>query len=370
MTSVDFPPTRTEALQRLGNIDLPAYARTRNHLRGRVTRLSPYLTHGLITVSEVLDAIGDPNSKRAQELAWREFFSLVHRLEGSAIFRDRFRTQPRRRPEASPQWLPRAILEATTGVKVLDEASERLQQRGYLHNQERLALASVTTHGAGADWRAGAAWFFYHLLDGDLASNALSWQWVAGSGSSKPYLTRQGLLNAISDHDQRGTFLDQPGEALLENEIPAALQEPKELNLSTPIPQGSAPELDPATPLLLYHPWGLDPTWRAGEHAQRLLLMEPALLQRHPLSPTRIAWIEAAASGIPGLKIAYLSPQEALAGRSADAAPVRHRDHPAVRHWRTLADPQPLAFAQRWPHPHAPRSFTAFWKAVATPTRP
>ena len=50
-----------------------------------------------------------------------------------------------------------------------------------MHNHARMWLASVACHLAGADWRAGAAWFQHHLLDGDLASNALSWQWVAGA---------------------------------------------------------------------------------------------------------------------------------------------------------------------------------------------
>ena len=57
---------------------------------------------------------------------------------------------------------------------------------GYVHNHARMWLASVVCHLAGADWRAGAAWFSFHLLDGDLASDTLSWQWVAGTGSHKP----------------------------------------------------------------------------------------------------------------------------------------------------------------------------------------
>ena len=85
-----FPPDRTAALEHVASVDPATYARTRNHLRGAVTRLSPYLTHGLVSVPEVLAAVGPNAGKLAQELGWREYFHLVHEREGAAILRDRF----------------------------------------------------------------------------------------------------------------------------------------------------------------------------------------------------------------------------------------------------------------------------------------
>ncbi|MGC8035725.1 FAD-binding domain-containing protein, partial [Salmonella enterica] len=55
-------------------------------------------------------------------------------------------------------------------------------------NHARMWLASYVVHLRKVHWRAGADWMVGHLLDGDLASNHLSWQWVAGTGSHKPYL--------------------------------------------------------------------------------------------------------------------------------------------------------------------------------------
>jgi deoxyribodipyrimidine photo-lyase len=49
-------------------------------------------------------------------------------------------------------------------------------------------LASYCVHLRKVHWRAGADWLYAHLLDGDLPSNHLSWQWVASTFSSKPYL--------------------------------------------------------------------------------------------------------------------------------------------------------------------------------------
>ena len=365
-----FPPSRSEALGRAHAVDPSRYAQTRNHLRGAVSRLSPYLTHGLVSVPDVLEATRASSGKFEQELAWREFFQLVHDREGRAIFEDRFGPQPRRAPDASQWRLPAALVEGRTGIAALDDAVCALVETGYVHNHARMWLASAACHVAGVDWRAGAAWFFFHLLDGDLASNTLSWQWVAGSGSGKPYLADQANLNRFSDARQHGTFLDRPRETLLTAPIPEALRESVDLTLPVTLPELSPPRFDDRRTLLLYHPWGLDPTWRAAEDAERWLLLEPALLTRHPWSHARLAWVLAAAREVPGLRVAVADANDAVRERARAAAtgsapPVRFRAHPAVAHWPGAADPAPYAFAQRWTRSDAPRSFTAFWKRVA-----
>jgi len=363
-----FPPSRAAGLARLATVDPAAYARTRNHLRGAVTRLSPYLTHGLLTLPEVVAAVG-AEGKLAQELAWREFFQLVHAREGAGILRDRFGRQPRRAPDAGPRRLPRALVEGRTGIEALDAATRALVETGYLHNHARMWLAATACHLAGADWRAGAAWFHFHLLDGDLASNTLSWQWVAGSGSARPYLMDQANLNRFADTDQTGTFLDRPHRDLLTGPVPDVLRESIEVDLPATLPDLPPPALDPGRAALLYHPGGLDPTWRADEDADRWLLLEPAFFARHPWSPTRLAWLLAAARSVPGLRVAVGDAREVLAPRVAaaargEAAPVRHRSHPAVAHWPGPRDPLPTAFAHRWTAAPAPRSFSAFWRRV------
>jgi deoxyribodipyrimidine photo-lyase len=71
---------------------------------------------------------------------------------------------------------------------VIDRAVHQLYTTGYLHNHARMWLASYIVHLRKVHWRAGADWMVGYLLDGDLASNHLSWQWVAATFSNKPYL--------------------------------------------------------------------------------------------------------------------------------------------------------------------------------------
>lgn len=184
-----FAPTRCAALRRVLRVNPAAYARTRNHLDGAVTGLSPYFTHGFLTEAEVFAAwltrfgvtLADSLGK---ELAWRCFFAHVRGWAGEGIFND---MRPGLAVDYAPE-LPADVLEARTGVPVIDASVRRLYATGYLHNHARLWLASYIVHLRKTHWRAGADWLYGHLLDGDPASNHLSWQWVAGTFSAKPYL--------------------------------------------------------------------------------------------------------------------------------------------------------------------------------------
>jgi deoxyribodipyrimidine photo-lyase len=189
----EFPPSHEAALQRIAALSPSQYARSRNALDGAVSGLSPYLTHGIVSLPEVAAHIAQKcklgyDDKLVFEFGWREFFHHVWERAKNPedIFRDM-------RPAnlwrgAYAQQLPADIREGRTGVPCIDTAVRQLYATGYLHNHARMWLASYCVHLRKVHWRAGADWLYAHLLDGDLASNHLSWQWVASTFSSKPYL--------------------------------------------------------------------------------------------------------------------------------------------------------------------------------------
>lgn len=185
------PPTLDQAWARIQAIDPAAYAKTRNALDGAVTGLSPYLSHGLIALTEVLATVAARHSLPVQhkfvfELGWRGYFHHVWQHRGGEIFQS-LGEGPL--PDgAYLQYLPDDIHQGQTGIPVIDAAVRCLYATGWLHNHARMWLASYVVHVRKVAWRVGADWLYGHLLDGDLASNHLSWQWVAGTGSSKPYL--------------------------------------------------------------------------------------------------------------------------------------------------------------------------------------
>ncbi len=185
-----FEPTISAAEHRLDRVRPTAYAKTRNFIDGAVTLLSPYITHGFLNIPACIEKLSLQHmltleDKLIYEFAWREYFHHVWSRLGDGILSDIRNPVWRGRYETS---LPDDITHGATGVAVIDAAVRMLYAEGYLHNHMRMWLASYVVHIRKVDWKVGAAWMYTHLLDGDLASNWLSWQWVAGTFAHKPYL--------------------------------------------------------------------------------------------------------------------------------------------------------------------------------------
>ena len=216
-------PTLTTALARIAAVDARAYAQTRNALDGAVTGLSPWITHGVLTLPQVLAGIAtaqpperriDAQHKLVFELGWRAYFQHVWSHRGDAILQS-LHEGPL--PEAAyAHGVPQDVREARTGIPVIDQAVRTLYATGALHNHARLWLASYLVHLRKIHWRSGAEWLIGHLLDGDVASNHLSWQWVAGTGSQKPYLFNADNVarHAPAVWHSPGTVVDVPYELL------------------------------------------------------------------------------------------------------------------------------------------------------------
>ena len=271
-----FPPTREAALARIAAVRPAEYARSRNAIEGAVTQLSPYISHGLVSLPEVLAGVAERHKLSVQhklvfELGWRAYFHHVWAHRGNGIF-ESLHTGPL--PErAYATDLPPDIRQACTGVPAIDQAVRTLYATGTLHNHARMWLASYVVHMRKVHWRAGADWLYSHLLDGDLASNHLSWQWVAGTGSHKPYLFNADNVAKYAPPSWHSTDsgIDQSYEALQtlahstetlhpNNASGQGVGEPA-LSNAPPIHLASLP--DPAEvagrDVWLVHPWALGP---------------------------------------------------------------------------------------------------------------
>lgn len=187
-----FAPTLAAAQARTGAVRRAAYARTRNALDGAASGSSPYITHGFVTVSQVLAAAAARHELNMQhkfvfELGWRACFRHMWQHRGEAMLRS-LHEGPL--PEAAYAGeLPADIRQGCTRVLVVDEAVRTHNATGMLHNRARMWLSCYAVHVRKVHWRASApTGCTATCSNGDLASNHLSWQWVAGTGSAKPYL--------------------------------------------------------------------------------------------------------------------------------------------------------------------------------------
>lgn len=143
------------------------------------SRLSPYLHLGCVSAVE-LARRAERSPEFVRQLAWRDFHHQVLAARPDAAHED---YRPR-----GDRWLEdddalAAWRAGETGIPIVDAGMRQLLAEGWMHNRARMVVASFLTKTLYLDWRAGAAHFFAHLLDGDVANNSLNWQWVAGTGT-------------------------------------------------------------------------------------------------------------------------------------------------------------------------------------------
>ncbi|MFM5980136.1 MAG: FAD-binding domain-containing protein [Sphaerospermopsis kisseleviana] len=184
---------RKAAKAKLKQVDPVAYAKTRNSLTGAVTRLSPYIRYGVLSLREIrddiLERVENPEdaSKLINELGWRDYWQRLYVKLGKGIWENQEEYKTGYKVADYAKNLPEDIIEGKTGLVCIDNFSQELRKTGYLHNHMRMWLAAYIIHWRRIQWQAGAKWFLQHLLDGDPASNNMSWQWVASTFSHKPY---------------------------------------------------------------------------------------------------------------------------------------------------------------------------------------
>jgi deoxyribodipyrimidine photo-lyase len=206
-------PGESGALARLKTFldeRLGVYERTRDApaLRG-TSGLSPHLHFGEIGPRQIWHALGAQarHSVFLREIVWREFgYYLLYHFPHT--------TQEPLRPEfanfpwqENPVWLA-AWQSGRTGVPMVDAGMRELWSTGVMHNRVRMITASFLVKNLLLPWQQGARWFWDTLVDADLASNTLNWQWVAGSGAdAAPYFRIFNPVLQGQRFDRQGDYI-------------------------------------------------------------------------------------------------------------------------------------------------------------------
>ena len=353
-----FTTDYQEIIQLVNRFDPKNYARTRNHIRGEVSRLSPYISRGVLSTKMLRDSLLERSydlskiEKFVQELAWRDYWQQIWIAKGDAIDSDLKRAQTL----VDHHQTPRAIVDASTGLEAIDKAIDDLYKTGYMHNHVRMYLAAIACNYGHSHWHAPALWHYYHLLDGDWASNALSWQWVAGSNAGKKYIADQKNVNRYTDSEQQNTFLSGAYDRFPDMEVPEELKETVAPVLTTPLPPHTIIELNDDLPTYLYNWYNLDPVWDEGVKANRVLLLEPSVFEKYPISQKSLDFMFDLAENIKGIRIAVCEFEE-LAEGHADMS-FHFKEHPL--NGNCIGQEHPRDWMSSVTGHHA--SFFAFWK--------
>jgi deoxyribodipyrimidine photo-lyase len=304
------------------------YPVTRNYTNGAVTNWSPYISRGLLSPVLAMEQLKRMHSKQEwiglmQQMAWREYFQRVWQQKGDLILKDLKSAQAKVVLES----LPIPMSEGNTGIQALDKAIHQLYEHGLMHNHVRMYISMLHSNIFKAAWLPGAKWMYANLLDHDPAANFLSWQWVAGTFSSKQYIANQENINKYTNTKQLGTYLDTEYENLQtsifdhsntiqpNHSVKWSDTLDQEFNIDTKTIlkniqlKNIAQIFDtktvlPNQPFCIYNSFNLDPLWHADESMNRILLLEPNHFEQFPVTEKVLQFIvDLAITNIQGIQI-------------------------------------------------------------------
>ncbi len=244
--------TRAEGLHRLHTV-LPSLGRsytTRRNVvpeRGKAATtslLSAYLRRRLITESETISIVLQRHGavgaeKFIDEVFWRTYWKGYLQANPAIWARYRARLAVAHGQAAQDLELAgslRAALAGATGIACFDAWVAELRESGFLHNHVRMWFASIWIFTLRLPWEIGAEFFLDQLIDGDPASNTLSWRWVAGLHTvGKHYVARAENIARYTEgrYDPRGELNETP-VPLTEEPFPPQTFLPQDL----PMPDG------------------------------------------------------------------------------------------------------------------------------------
>jgi len=178
------------------------------------SRLSPYLHWGHIGPRQVMAALRERHGLRAkgpltfaQELYWREFaYHVLYHFPDTP-------EQPLQEKYADFPWKnDRRILRqwerGMTGYPIVDAGMRQLYETGWMHNRVRMIVSSLLVKQLLQSWVHGERWFWDTLVDADLASNTLGWQWSGGCGAdAAPYFRIFNPMTQGKKFDPEGDYV-------------------------------------------------------------------------------------------------------------------------------------------------------------------
>lgn len=353
-----FPASFEEILRRIERIDPVKYAKTRNYINGAVSYLSPYISRGVISTKFVFAHLVEKGyhaermEKYIQELAWRDYWQQIWIDKADGINVDLKHMQ---HPVAS-HYISKGIVDAKTGIEAIDKAIVELYKNGYMHNHVRMYTASLSCNVARNHWKMPAKWMYYHLLDADWASNALSWQWVAGTNSQKKYFANQDNINKYCFTEQKDTYLDVPYSNISKLDIPVNLNETIDLWLKTILPEKKKITVSEGLPTCIYNFYNLDPLWKKNESVNRILLLEPSHFKQYPVSKNSIDFMLRLSGNIKNIQIYVGEFDELMA--DYELHQIIFKEHPLNAHYKGKQEEREWMFSVKGYYP----SFFSFWK--------
>ena len=189
---MNFPISRKNALKKLDDFienNILDYTKSRNFDFGIQNRkntscLSPYVSHGIISETEIINKVlkkhlFNKTEKFIQEVLWRIYWRGWLELR-PMVWNDYLIKLKVLNKEYKTNKNYLNAIKGETNIQCFNDWVNELKETNYLHNHTRMWFASIWIFTLELPWELGAEFFLKHLYDGDSASNTLGWRWAAG----------------------------------------------------------------------------------------------------------------------------------------------------------------------------------------------
>jgi len=210
---MNFKTSRASAIENLNNFienGLENYSKLRNFDYGPENRsntscLSPYISHGIINETEIIQKSLEKysfskNEKFIQEVLWRTYWKGWLELRPN-VWSDFLNDLKKEREIFKDNKNYKNAIEGNTNIECFNYWVKELKENNYLHNHTRMWFASIWIFTLNLPWQLGAEFFMQHLYDGDAASNTLGWRWVAGiQTQGKHYLATEWNIKKFTNN--------------------------------------------------------------------------------------------------------------------------------------------------------------------------
>ena len=346
-------------IERVNGLDPVKYSSNRNFINGNVSKLSPYISRGVISTKTIFNQLIKSGyeisqiQKFLQELSWRDYWQK----KWQTLVNIDHDLKNKQSPVLSNNF-PQKILNYNSSISAIDKGVKELYETGYMHNHLRMYTAAICCNIGQYNWLNPAKWMYYHLLDGDWGSNALSWQWVAGTNSHKKYIANQENINKYCFTKDESTFLDKTYEELSKYEtVPKELSKELNLEIKCNLPKAEKIEINEDIPTIIYTSYNLDSNWKKNMSANRILLIEPSHFDKYPVSKKVMDFIVLISNEINNIQIAVMEFSD-LYKIINNKEEIYYKEHPFSNHFMGIKEQRDWMF----PEIEASGSFFTYWK--------
>ena len=227
---MNFEPSREFAIKKLKDFidkNLHEYSKLRNfdfgpEQRKNVSSISPYITHGVLSETEVIKNSLKKfsfakNEKFVQEVLWRVYWKGWLELR-PMVWSDYIIELRKLKNDFYNNKDYLNAIEGKTNIECFNYWISEIKKYNYLHNHARMWFASIWIFTLNLPWQLGAEFFMKYLLDGDSASNTLGWRWVAGvQTKGKNYIASEWNIKKFTNNRFSQIKLNENPQPIIDN---------------------------------------------------------------------------------------------------------------------------------------------------------